>query len=114
MEELTPEMRQRMSEALESAMKFVQELYELEIANRSMAEADAYIGGVLAQQLERLDVFSQFTYCTNLQEGNGVDALRGLQTGIRAAFIYGYLLAKRKYQKQEFTPTLTPTAGVLQ
>lgn len=111
MENLSPELEQRINENFQEALDFVQSLYEMEMANRCLEEANNDSNGRLLHDLQRIDVYSQLSYCGNIEKGDGAGALRGLETGIRAAFVFGYILAKLKYQKHEFTPLISPIKG---
>lgn len=104
----------RLEAGFQDALDFIQSLYEMELANKSLEEADIDTKGQVLRDLQKIDVYAQLVYCGNLQREDGASALLGLQTGIRAAFILGYLLAKLKYQIHSLTPLIAPLKGNIQ
>ncbi len=84
--EITQEALEEFSKLVQEAVDFVLSVYERERENKRLVRINDHV----VVNLERLDRYIQATYYGNIRNGLVEDAIGGLMSGIRAAFLYGY------------------------
>lgn len=112
MPEISEELMEIYATLIKQAQELIQRMVEAEQTNKILPSVTQQV----LKDFELLEVYMQTMYYGNIVKGDSNAAIAGLQTAIRAAFLYGYTYAlQNNADDVKFTPLLGGlTRGIVQ
>lgn len=107
MEDVDNELLQVFGRMVKEAEALIVRLVEAEMHNKILPSLPERVN----KDFELLEVYLQTSYYGNIVRGDKDLAILGLQTAIRAAFLYGYAQAAQQNQDVKLTPLLGKFSG---
>lgn len=113
MPEISDELLDVYTTLIKKSQEFIQKMVAAENDNKILPNIPEQVH----KDFELLEVYVQTMYYGNIVKGDNQAAIMGLQTAVRAAFLYGFAYAlQNDLDKVKFTPLLFGgvTKGVVQ
>lgn len=107
MEEANEELLQVFAHMVAQAELLIARLVDAEMNNKILPNLPEQV----SKDIELLEVYMQTAYYGNIVRGDKDRAILGLQTAIRATFLYGYAQALYEKQDTRLTPLLSNFNG---